>query len=269
MRSRTPRNTPRNLFMIQADLEYEKTRRGYVLKKYDGSQELLSEAYRIVNELPEDYLLFSQGDIKGNWFRRCDGSWIQIQDEATLALVKLMHHYTLRAAYVDSVSGFINVTSRDLGIDTDHAVFAVAQAVSSGLLGEYTPYDFGYSPRYLEEVDYSTEKPNIYCGDLALWEHFPDLQTDAMHICSAHFPRKIIESSAEDESSGITIVELIERRCVEKGIPGGYPPIEMLQELYFLACEIEAGRYRFVNEPPVFFTRVCGGEKKQNGGEKE
>lgn len=262
MRSRVARNTTRGLFMIPADFEYEKTRRGYILKKYDESQELLDEAYRIVRDLPEDYLLFPQGDIKGEWFRRCDGLWIQIKDEATLKLVTLMHHYAIRAAYVDSVSGFINITSRDLGIDVDHAVFSVAQAVSSGLLGEYTPYDFGYSPGYLKEADYNTEEPNIYCGDLALWEHFPELQTDAMHICSAHALRKIIDSSAEEDSSGITVIELIERRCVEKGIPGGFPPIEMLQEFYCLACEIEAGRYRFLNEPPVFFTRVCGYKKK-------
>jgi len=247
MREVGVRNTVRPLLLRDADIEYTKTRNGYILGEFDGSDEAIEEAYRAIEPLPETYRLFPQGVLLDDGrFRRCDGVWIKLEDKATRALVSLMCTIASRGGYVDTLWDFTMVTRETIGLDMDRAVFAASQAIVCGICGEYSAYEMGYVP-VQKLLDYE-EGRNIYCGDLALWEMRENLKI--AHMLIAHQFRKVI---GNDETT--TVIELIERRCAEKNIPGlPHPPA--FDEYYRLACEIEAGVYRFVDSPPVEFTRI-------------
>ncbi|MEM2029835.1 MAG: hypothetical protein QXV35_00685 [Archaeoglobaceae archaeon] len=146
---------------------------------------------------------------------------------------------------MDTLWSFTMVTRETIGIDMDRAVFAASQAIACGICGEYSAYEMGYAPLQ-KPVNYEEDR-NIYCGDLALWEIRDNLKI--VHMLTAHQYRRII---GDDEAT--TVVELIERRCAEKKIPGLPNPLAF-EEYYRLACEIEAGIYRFADSPPVEFTR--------------
>ncbi|MCS7119537.1 MAG: hypothetical protein RMH75_07060 [Archaeoglobaceae archaeon] len=238
------------LFLMDADFEYSKTRQGYVLAKSNGSEEATAIAYEFLDRIPDDYLLFPQGFIyEDRWFRRCDGTWIRLEDDATFLLVKTMVWIASHGGYVASKKSFIELISPAFGMDVDKASIAIAQSVACGALGEYTPTELGYKIPELREVVYDRASLNLYCGNLALWEQ-EERRGEINHLSVAHLYRKIYSEKTGEE----TVISHLEQRCKERKAVG-YPNLIFEEECFRLACELVCGLYIFVDEPPYFFTR--------------
>lgn len=256
MKSERPiEKSNRPLFLLEdIGLEYSKVKQGYILKKFNGDEEILDAAFKLVENLPDDYLLYPNGILINNKFRRCDGVWIIFEDEMSLRLLKNAEFIISQGGYANTKIGYLALAHVEK-IEVDLITFAIAQLVSTGALGEFTPSELGYIPEQ-GTVDYK-ENYCIYCGQMALWETSLEGNYYANFITTAHLFRKVYDPDNEIE---LPLINILEERCLNENVKG-FPNLKYEGLCYKLACEIEGGQYQFVDEPPEYYTRSLKNKK--------
>jgi len=253
-------NNKRPLFLVEVDLEYSKTKNGYVLPAYNG--EFPENAIEFLNEYPSDYLLFANGIVdprKPEMFRRSDGLWIRYEDQIAKRILDSINAFAERGGYPYMLSDIFRFHVEYMNQKEEHVIYALSQLIATGAIGMWKPSELGYKHETSKQeipdpsdedafVDFAS-KHSIYCGSLALWE--VDEKKFFPHLLHAHSYRKLF---GRPDIDGIPVITYVERICKKRVILT--LDDEFFRVLFEVALELERGEIGFLDDIPLPYTRV-------------
>lgn len=227
--------------LASVELEYTKTRNEYIVH---GTDQI--EVKDLLKIVPRDYVLFPNGVLASEGFRRVDGQWVVFEDP-------LANEILYRSCSVIEHGGYpLTVESALVSFGKENVKqvsTALLQLVSTACVGEYSPHFFGYDPTDTSEVvDETDPNVNVYCGSLALWEADENDIYPHTLISLAHVLAKVGNSERP-------VVALIEEECSKRGVKG-YPSRGRFLLAFEFALNVAKGKVTLVDAPPTPYTRI-------------
>lgn len=236
------------------ELDFSRVRGSYTLPPF--SEDLYRREYEeTLKSLAYDYVLFPNGLLSYEGFRRSDGVWITFEDDMTREIAYRICVTVEHGGYPPSLGSFFEQVA---GVDKRRLVFALSQLIGSSCFGHSTPSEFGYDPTdtvdSLDGVELTS--CNLYCGSLALWESNENDVYPHTLISLAHYLLR-------DESTGgvMPVITYLEKLCFQRGARG-YPNGRRGLLSFEVAKAIALGDLVLLDVPSTPFTRI----KYEGGG---